>query len=155
MCACVHVYMRVYIHVCVCVNSSLPCLRVLYFLLCTASQFPCRPCAQDNTFSEFLSQCLLFPLQHSVCVCVSARPYWLLEPQDVEIGVGGTAEFNCLAKSVPTPQYYWFINGVPLECEWPEDCFVVCVIHRCQEGRLLCGVCDSPLSRRKIGLWCV
>ncbi|KAK7486747.1 hypothetical protein BaRGS_00022031, partial [Batillaria attramentaria] len=53
-------------------------------------------------------------VQRTISIRVESSPYWLLEPQDVEIGVGGTAEFNCLAKSVPEPAYYWFINGVPL-----------------------------------------
>ncbi|KAK7102380.1 neuroglian-like isoform X2 [Littorina saxatilis] len=54
-------------------------------------------------------------VQRTVTIRVESRPYWLLEPEDVEIGVGGTAVFNCLAKSVPEPVYHWFINGVSLE----------------------------------------
>ncbi|XP_025108153.1 neuroglian-like isoform X2 [Pomacea canaliculata] len=54
-------------------------------------------------------------VQRTVSVRVESVPYWLLEPQDVEIGVGGTAQFDCLAKAVPTPEYWWFINGVPLQ----------------------------------------
>nr|KAG5704342.1 hypothetical protein BaRGS_012651 [Batillaria attramentaria] len=49
-----------------------------------------------------------------ISVRVESSPYWLQEPQDVEIEVGGTAEFNCLADAVPEPQYFWFVNGVPL-----------------------------------------
>ncbi|KAK7481945.1 hypothetical protein BaRGS_00026853, partial [Batillaria attramentaria] len=49
-----------------------------------------------------------------ISVHVESSPYWLQEPRDVEIEVGGTAEFNCLASAVPEPQYIWFVNGVPL-----------------------------------------
>ncbi|PVD25027.1 hypothetical protein C0Q70_15524 [Pomacea canaliculata] len=54
-------------------------------------------------------------VRRTVSVRVESVPYWLLEPQDVEIVVGGTAQFDCLAKAVPEPDYWWFINGVPLE----------------------------------------
>ena len=80
----------------------------------------CRVCKFIALWSQDLLS-VLFLFTAPLCVCVSARPFWLLEPQDVEIGVGGTAEFNCLAKSVPAPQYFWFVNGVPLECKCCED----------------------------------
>ncbi|XP_076448295.1 neuroglian-like [Babylonia areolata] len=54
-------------------------------------------------------------VERTINVRVESRPYWLSEPQDVEVGVGGTAEFNCLANAVPAPAYYWFVNGVPLQ----------------------------------------
>ncbi|PVD25037.1 hypothetical protein C0Q70_15534 [Pomacea canaliculata] len=54
-------------------------------------------------------------VQRTISVRVESVPYWLLEPKDVEIGVGGTAQFDCLAKAIPPPEYFWFINGVPFE----------------------------------------
>ncbi|KAK7102376.1 neuroglian-like isoform X2 [Littorina saxatilis] len=54
-------------------------------------------------------------VQRTISLRVQSRPYWLREPKDVEVVVGGTAEFTCMAKAVPEPRYFWFINGVPLE----------------------------------------
>lgn len=44
-----------------------------------------------------------------------AKPYWVNKPSDIETSVGGTATFICRAEGVPTPDYKWYINGVPLE----------------------------------------
>ncbi|XP_046562214.1 neuroglian-like isoform X5 [Haliotis rubra] len=51
-------------------------------------------------------------VQRTMSVNVKSRPYWIEEPQDVELGIGGTARFKCLAKADPSPDIYWFINSV-------------------------------------------
>ncbi|XP_067684754.1 neuroglian-like [Haliotis asinina] len=53
-------------------------------------------------------------VQRSMTLRVKSRPYWIEEPQDVELGIGATAHFKCLAGGDPAPYIYWFINSVPL-----------------------------------------
>ncbi|XP_055958106.1 neuroglian-like isoform X2 [Patella vulgata] len=46
---------------------------------------------------------------------VESRPYWTDNgPDDVEVGIGGSATFVCKAQGNPEPDTKWFINGVPL-----------------------------------------
>ncbi|GFO23158.1 neuronal cell adhesion molecule, partial [Plakobranchus ocellatus] len=52
---------------------------------------------------------------------VMSAPYFVEEPEDVEIGVGGNAEFSCSAEGVPPPNIQWFINGESLETAITKD----------------------------------
>lgn len=45
---------------------------------------------------------------------VVSAAYFIEEPVDVEIGVGGDAEFSCAAGGTPSPNIEWFINGESL-----------------------------------------
>jgi hypothetical protein len=64
----------------------------------------------------------------SLFLSLSATPFWLLEPEHQSRGVGGIATFNCLAKAVPEPQYFWYVNGVPLNRKslFYLICLVIC-----------------------------
>uniref|UniRef100_A0A2C9KWE9 Neuroglian n=1 Tax=Biomphalaria glabrata TaxID=6526 RepID=A0A2C9KWE9_BIOGL len=46
---------------------------------------------------------------------VNARPYFLEEPKDIEVGVGADVMFTCLAGGVPEPSIEWFVNGESLK----------------------------------------
>ncbi|XP_012943169.1 neuroglian isoform X3 [Aplysia californica] len=46
---------------------------------------------------------------------VQSRPVFLKEPQDVEIGVGGNVEFECVAEANPEPSIVWFVDGTPFD----------------------------------------
>uniref|UniRef100_A0A2C9KMU6 Ig-like domain-containing protein n=1 Tax=Biomphalaria glabrata TaxID=6526 RepID=A0A2C9KMU6_BIOGL len=47
-------------------------------------------------------------------VRVQAKPYFMQELQNVELGINETAEFKCLAAGDPRPSIEWYINGIPL-----------------------------------------
>ncbi|KAK6994219.1 neuroglian-like isoform X4 [Biomphalaria glabrata] len=47
-------------------------------------------------------------------VRVQAKPYFMQELQNVELGINETAEFTCLAAGDPRPSIEWYINGIPL-----------------------------------------
>lgn len=64
--------------------------------------------------TNHLSGYPVYRSQRTISLRVESRPYWVQEPQDVQVGLWGTAEFTCGAKAVPEPQYFWLINGVPL-----------------------------------------
>ena len=49
---------------------------------------------------------------------IAARPFWVKEPKDQEVGVEEGAVFSCQADGIPKPEIQWFINGVPLECKF-------------------------------------
>ena len=59
----------------------------------------------------------------------SAAAFFVEEPQDVELGVGGDAEFSCSADGVPPPDIEWFINGESLESR-PSYKTVLLVMYR-------------------------
>lgn len=65
-------------------------------------------CWATNTYTQTR-------VQRTISIRVESRPYWLLQPENQERGVGGTATFNCLARAVPEPQYFWFVDGIPLD----------------------------------------
>ncbi|GFS23806.1 neural cell adhesion molecule L1-like protein [Elysia marginata] len=52
---------------------------------------------------------------------VNSAAYFTEEPQDVEIGVGGDAEFRCSADGSPKPDIAWFINGESLDTAMVTD----------------------------------
>ncbi|XP_046363410.2 neuroglian-like isoform X3 [Haliotis rufescens] len=54
-------------------------------------------------------------VQRTMSVRVESRPYWIDEPKDVELGIGGTARYKCKANGMPRPDVKWFINAVRLE----------------------------------------
>ncbi|XP_059160211.1 neuroglian-like isoform X2 [Physella acuta] len=60
-------------------------------------------------------------LELSISLSVHARPSWKAKPQDVVIGEGGTANFECLASGVPKVKVSWFVNGVPLQDALRDD----------------------------------
>ncbi|ESP02510.1 hypothetical protein LOTGIDRAFT_138283 [Lottia gigantea] len=45
-------------------------------------------------------------------VRIESRPFWVVEPKDVEIGIGGTARYTCLGEGTPPPVRHWYINTV-------------------------------------------
>ena len=49
------------------------------------------------------------------CMLLTAAPYWIVEPTDLTVGLGDTANFTCAASGLPSPQVRWFINSVPIE----------------------------------------
>ncbi|XP_055958104.1 neuroglian isoform X1 [Patella vulgata] len=52
--------------------------------------------------------------QSSFSIRVESRPYWTDNgPDDVEVGIGGSATFVCKAQSNPDSKTKWFVNGVP------------------------------------------
>ncbi|XP_041379387.1 neuroglian-like [Gigantopelta aegis] len=53
-------------------------------------------------------------VQRNMKIRVESVPYWIEEPKDVEIGIGGKAEFRCIAGGDPKPTYFWFVNGISL-----------------------------------------
>lgn len=80
---------------------------------------------QQKHFHDFKLHCCfyIFPskgIHIAVSVFLPARPYFIEEPKDIEIGVGANVEFTCNAGGEPTPDIDWFINGVPLKgtCLW-------------------------------------
>ncbi|XP_048738673.2 neuroglian-like isoform X2 [Ostrea edulis] len=46
---------------------------------------------------------------------VESKPYWDVQPHDVETSVGAAVTFLCKAKGYPDPKIAWLINGVKLE----------------------------------------
>ncbi|RUS85660.1 hypothetical protein EGW08_006536 [Elysia chlorotica] len=52
---------------------------------------------------------------------VVSAAYFTEEPKDVEISVGGNAEFLCSADGIPPPSIEWFINGESLETAIERD----------------------------------
>ncbi|XP_055958228.1 neuroglian-like [Patella vulgata] len=51
--------------------------------------------------------------QSSFSIRVESRPYWTDNgPDDVEVGIGGSATFVCKAQSNPESRIRWFVNGV-------------------------------------------
>ncbi|KAK6177081.1 hypothetical protein SNE40_015258 [Patella caerulea] len=52
--------------------------------------------------------------RNSISLRVESRPYWTdTGPDDVEVGIGGSATFVCKARGNPEPDTKWFVNGVP------------------------------------------
>lgn len=47
-------------------------------------------------------------------LCVSAVPYFTLEPDFVNQAEDESVEFKCAASGVPEPQIKWIHNGVPI-----------------------------------------
>jgi hypothetical protein len=43
-----------------------------------------------------------------------AKPFWEVEPADIQTTVRSTASFICKAKGYPEPTIQWFIDGVRL-----------------------------------------
>ncbi|KAH9489607.1 hypothetical protein Btru_037509, partial [Bulinus truncatus] len=46
---------------------------------------------------------------------VNYKPYFLEAPKDIEVGVGASVEFTCIADGVPEPSIEWFVNGISLK----------------------------------------
>ncbi|XP_062597947.1 neuroglian-like isoform X2 [Saccostrea cucullata] len=46
---------------------------------------------------------------------VESKPYWEVEPKDVETSPGASATFICKVNGIPDPKVTWFINGIRLE----------------------------------------
>ncbi|GFO17116.1 neural cell adhesion molecule l1 [Plakobranchus ocellatus] len=51
----------------------------------------------------------------SIVLNVESAPKWVIKPQDVTMGEGGTAQFECDGEGVPAVKIHWFINGKELE----------------------------------------
>ncbi|KAH9489612.1 hypothetical protein Btru_037521 [Bulinus truncatus] len=46
---------------------------------------------------------------------INDKPYFLEAPKDIEVGVGASVEFTCIADGVPEPSIEWFVNGISLK----------------------------------------
>ena len=62
---------------------------------------------------HFLSEIKSF----SLCLVITARPYWVKKLESVDAGERDTAEFHCQATGIPEPDHFWFINGTPIASE--------------------------------------
>ena len=49
---------------------------------------------------------------------LTAKPYWLVRPESVDAAEGDDAVFECYAEAIPQPEYFWFLNGVPISSEY-------------------------------------
>ena len=54
------------------------------------------------------------PIRLSFSVTVEGDPYWVQKPESVDAAEGESATFYCEGESVPSPSYFWFLNGVPI-----------------------------------------
>lgn len=61
------------------------------------------------------------PMEMSIEVTVQSRPEWVIKPEDVTLGEGGDAKFECEGKGVPAVKVNWFINGYTLEDALKKD----------------------------------
>ncbi|KAK0063263.1 neuroglian-like isoform X4, partial [Biomphalaria pfeifferi] len=59
------------------------------------------------------------PLNHQIHLTVHAKPYFVLEPKDINSGIGATIEICCNASGVPEPTFEWLVDGVSLKAEAP------------------------------------
>ncbi|XP_061183008.1 neurofascin-like [Saccostrea echinata] len=50
-----------------------------------------------------------------ISVRVESKPYWDIEPHDINASAGATVTFICKAKGYPEPVITWFINGIKLQ----------------------------------------
>ena len=39
---------------------------------------------------------------------------WVNKPESVDAAERDTAVFHCVADALPDPDYFWFLNGVPI-----------------------------------------
>jgi neuronal cell adhesion protein len=49
----------------------------------------------------------------STQVSVKSDPYWLNQPEDINIVIGGDGELVCEAAGIPVPAVTWLVNGQP------------------------------------------
>lgn len=54
------------------------------------------------------------PVRRSFDLNIESAPYWVTKPESVDAAEGETATFTCVGDGVPNPNYFWFINGVPI-----------------------------------------
>jgi len=54
------------------------------------------------------------PTRKSFRLSVESAPYWENQPTSVDAAEGETAVFHCLANGIPEPEYFWFLNGIPI-----------------------------------------
>ncbi|XP_056000705.1 neuronal cell adhesion molecule-like isoform X2 [Ostrea edulis] len=94
-------------------NTSLP----VQYLLRSYGQELFIPSLTDEDAGQY--KCIGLNNQGAVLyrnfnVRVQSKPYWEVEPTNIEARVGTSATFICKAKGDPKPKIVWFINGVKL-----------------------------------------
>ena len=49
------------------------------------------------------------------CLYILAKPMWIRRPESVDAAENDRAVFYCEADGLPEPNFFWFLNGVPIE----------------------------------------
>lgn len=55
------------------------------------------------------------PTIRSFTLKIEAKPYWTRRPESIDAAEKDQAIFYCEAKGLPEPNFFWFLNGVPIE----------------------------------------
>lgn len=63
----------------------------------------------------------------------------MTKPESVDAAEGETAIFTCVGDGVPNPNYFWFINGVPITSNY------INIIVLCKEFRVCINYVNKVL----------
>lgn len=56
-------------------------------------------------------------LKQTVCLQLTAAPFWLEKPTDLVLAPEESGRLVCRSDGAPRPTVSWFINGEPIECK--------------------------------------